>query len=79
MYRIKIDRSRCIGCLTCAQAGIAGSIRKGHITVQGTPAIEAKNFARSSVVYKKLPEVYATVLQMQKEIEELKQLLNKDK
>lgn len=62
-----------------AQAGIAGSIRKGHITVQGSPAIEAKNFARSSVVYKKLPEVYATVNQLQKEIEELKQLLNKDK
>lgn len=62
-----------------AQAGIAGSIRKGHITVQGTPAIEAKNFARSSVVYKKLPEVYATVNQLQKEIEELKKLLNKDK
>ena len=37
-----------------AQAGIAGSIRKGHITVQRvSPAIEAKNFARSSVVYKK--------------------------
>lgn len=62
-----------------AQAGIAGSIRKGHITVQGTPAIEAKNFARSSVVYKKLPEIYAAVNQMQKEIDELKQLLNKDK
>lgn len=62
-----------------AQAGIAGSIRKGHVTVQGSPAIEAKNFARSSVVYKKLPEVYATVNRMQKEIEELKQLLKKDK
>lgn len=62
-----------------AQAGIAGSIRKGHVTVQGSPAIDAKNFARSSVVYKKLPEVYATVNQLQKEIEELKHLLNKDK
>ena len=62
-----------------AQAGIAGSIRKGHVTVQGSPAIDAKNFARSSVVYKKLPEVYATVNQLQKEIEELKHILNKDK
>lgn len=61
-----------------AQAGIAGSIRKGHITVQGSPAIEAKNFARSSVVYKKLPEMYTMVNQMQKEIEDLKKLLNKD-
>ena len=49
-----------------AQAGIAGSIRKGHVTVQGSPAIEAKNFARSSVVYKKLPEIYADVNHLKK-------------
>lgn len=62
-----------------AQAGIAGSIRKGHVTVQGSPAIDAKNFARSSVVYKNLPEMYADVNRMKKEIEELKELLNKNK
>lgn len=59
-----------------AQAGIAGSIRKGHVTVQGTPAIAAKNFARSSVVYKNLPEMYADLNRMKKEIAELKELLN---
>ena len=62
-----------------AQAGIAGSIRKGHVTVQGSPAIDAKNFARSSVVYKNLPEMYTDVNRMKKEIEELKELLNKNK
>ncbi|MCD8317808.1 MAG: UDP-3-O-(3-hydroxymyristoyl)glucosamine N-acyltransferase [Paraprevotella sp.] len=62
-----------------AQAGIAGSLRKGHITVQGSPAIEAKNFARSSVVYKNLPEMYSDVNRMKKEIEELKEILNKKK
>lgn len=62
-----------------AQAGIAGSLRKGNVTVQGSPAIDAKNFARSSVVYKNLPEMYADVNRMKKEIEELKQLLNKNK
>lgn len=58
-----------------AQAGIAGSLRKGNVTVQGSPAIDAKNFARSSVVYKKLPEMYSEFNAMKKEIEELKQLL----
>lgn len=58
-----------------AQAGIAGSIRKGHVTVQGTPAIDSKNFARSSVVYKNLPEMYANVNRLTKEVEELKKLL----
>ena len=62
-----------------AQAGIAGSIRKGHVTVQGSPAIEAKNFARSSIVFKNLPEMYSDVNRMKKEIEELKEILNKNK
>ena len=62
-----------------AQAGIAGSIRKGHATVQGSPAIEAKNFARSSVVFKNLPEMYSDLNRMKKEIEDLKEILNKKK
>lgn len=55
-----------------AQAGIAGSLPKGNVAVQGSPAIEHKNFARSSVVFKHLPEMYAEFNRMKKEIEELK-------
>ena len=62
-----------------AQAGIAGSIRKGHVTVQGSPAIDAKNFARSSIVFKNLPEMFVDVNRMKKEIEELKELLKQEK
>ena len=58
--------------LSGAQAGIAGSIRKGKATVQGSPAIDAKNFMRSSVVFKHLPELQAEVNSLRKEIEELK-------
>lgn len=58
--------------LSGAQAGIAGSIRKGNVTVQGTPAIDAKNFMRSSVVFKYLPEMRKEIDQLKKEIEELK-------
>lgn len=60
-----------------AQAGIAGSLRKGHVTVQGSPAIDAHNFARSSVVYKKLPEMYAQLNQLQAELDALKKQLEK--
>ena len=60
---------------TGAQAGIAGSVKPGN-TIQGSPAIEAKNFARSSIVFKKLPEMYATLNSLQKEIEELKKQIN---
>lgn len=58
--------------LSGAQAGIAGSIRKGNVTVQGSPAIDAKNFMRSSVVFKYLPEMRKEIDALKKEIEELK-------
>lgn len=57
-----------------AQTGIPGSL-KGNQAVMGTPAIDPKVFARASVVYKHLPEMYTTVNAMQKEIEELKKQL----
>lgn len=59
-----------------AQTGIAGSIKSNN-TIQGSPAIDAKNFARSSVVYKKLPDIYTTLNNLQKELEEIKKQLNK--
>lgn len=61
--------------LVGAQAGIGGSMPKGHVTVQGSPAIEANNFWRSSVVFKKLPELYRQINQMSLELDNLKQQL----
>ena len=55
-----------------AQAGISGSIRKGHVTIQGSPAIDAKNFMRSSVVFKYLPEMRQEIEALKKEIQALK-------
>ncbi len=54
-----------------AQTGIAGSIKPNQ-TIQGSPAIDAKNFARSSIVFKKLPDIYTTLNNLQKELDELK-------
>ncbi len=59
-----------------AQAGIAGALPKGHVTIQGSPAIDAKNFARSSVVFKNLPDMYADVRSLKRELEELKKKLS---
>ena len=59
-----------------AQTGIPGNM-KGNQTVMGSPAIDARLFARASVVNKRLPEMYATLNALQKEIEELKKQLNK--
>ncbi len=59
-----------------AQAGIPGNIAS-HSNILGTPAIDVKNFFKSSVIYKKLPEMYATLYNLEKEISELKKQLNK--
>lgn len=64
--------------ITGAQAGIPGSIRKGHVKIQGSPAIDAGNFKRSSVVFKKLPEIYTQLSRMEKELSELKKRLGED-
>ena len=59
-----------------AQSGIPGNTKSGS-TLMGYPAIEPKQFARSSAICKKLPEMYTELNRLQKEIEELKKQLNK--
>ena len=55
-----------------AQSGIPNSIKKEGSTIMGYPAIDYNNFWRSSVVFKKLPDLNKQIYQMQQEIEELK-------
>ena len=59
-----------------AQAGVMSSIKE-PATVLGAPAINAKNFMRSISIFNKLPDVYRTIGQLQREVEELKKELNK--
>lgn len=58
-----------------AQSGIPNSVKKEGTAIQGSPAIDGKNFWRSSVVFKQLPELNATVNQLKRELEELKKRL----
>ena len=60
-----------------AQAGIAGSIKNGNVRIQGSPAIDAKNFARSSAVFKNLPDMYTQFNRMVKEMAQMKEALEK--
>lgn len=59
-----------------AQAGVISDVEEGR-TVLGAPAIDAKNFMRSSAIFNRLPEVYRTIGQLQREIEQLKKEINK--
>jgi UDP-3-O-[3-hydroxymyristoyl] glucosamine N-acyltransferase len=58
-----------------AQAGIIGHISKGR-AVLGAPAIDAKSFLRSSVIFGRLPEMYRQLEQLKREIEQLKKDTN---
>ena len=71
---IKIGDNVSIG----AQAGIISNIEPGR-NIIGSPAIDVKNFFRSSVVFPKLPDMYRQLPQLQKDIELLKQEINKEK
>lgn len=58
-----------------AQSGIPGPV-KGDRSIMGYPAIDFNKFARSSAMFKKLPEMYLELGQLQKEIKELKEQLS---
>jgi len=65
---VKVSNGTKIG----AQAGIPGNIKEENTVLLGTPAFDLKQFLRSSVVFKKLPEMKIKIDSLEKEIESLK-------
>ena len=59
-----------------AQAGVISAVKEAT-TLLGAPAINAKNFMRSSAIFNRLPDIYRSLGQMQREIEQLKKEINK--
>lgn len=55
-----------------AQAGIPGDVKEENTVILGTPAFEIKQFLRSSVIFKKLPDLKMRVDSLEKEVESLK-------
>ena len=54
-----------------AQSGVIGNVADGQ-TILGTPPMEPKAFFRSQAIFRRLPDMYRQMAQMQKEIDELK-------
>jgi UDP-3-O-[3-hydroxymyristoyl] glucosamine N-acyltransferase len=52
-------------CVFGAQSGIAGSVRKAGM-YQGSPAIDAMNWRRSSVGFKQLPDIMKRLQELEK-------------
>ncbi len=59
-----------------AQSGVPGNIKSGSQLI-GTPPMELKQYFKASVVQRSLPEMQQEVRSLRKELNELKQLLNK--
>jgi UDP-3-O-[3-hydroxymyristoyl] glucosamine N-acyltransferase len=51
-----------------AKAGVNGSIKQEKTTVIGAPAMEFKNFMKSSVIFRKLPELQKRIEQLEEKI-----------
>lgn len=62
-----------------AQAGIPNSVKKPGTAVQGTPAIDAKAFWKSSAIFKNLYQMWADMNEVKKEIKALKDELAANK
>ena len=59
-----------------AQSGVPGDIKSGSQLI-GTPPMELKQYFKSSIAQRSLPDMQKELRSLRKEIEELKQLLNK--
>lgn len=59
------------GAIIGAQAGVPNNVGENEI-VLGSPAFDIRLFKRASAVFKKLPEMYRQVNQMERELKELK-------
>jgi UDP-3-O-[3-hydroxymyristoyl] glucosamine N-acyltransferase len=55
-----------------AQAGIAGDIKEANTTIIGSPAFDFKQFLKSSVIFRKLPEIKMKIDKIEKDLESLK-------
>lgn len=60
-----------------AQSGIISNIEDDKNLI-GSPAIEVKNFFRSSIIFSKLPDIYRQLNKLQQEIETLKKQIDND-
>jgi UDP-3-O-[3-hydroxymyristoyl] glucosamine N-acyltransferase len=55
-----------------AQSGIPGDVKKENSVLLGYPALDHRDFLRSSIVFRKLPELQTRIEKLEKQVELLK-------
>ncbi len=61
-----------------AQTGVIQNIKKENGSYMGSPAIDYYNHMKSSVVFKRLPELQKKITELEKEIDKLKKTINNE-
>jgi len=56
-----------------AQAGILGDVKNENTTLLGSPAIDPKDFLKSSVIFRRLPDLQSRINNLEKEVKSLKE------
>lgn len=59
------------GVKIAAQSGIASSVKTENAIIQGSPAFKIGDYKRSYVFFKKLPDIYASLNKIQKNLDKL--------
>ncbi|MBN2787706.1 MAG: UDP-3-O-(3-hydroxymyristoyl)glucosamine N-acyltransferase, partial [Paludibacteraceae bacterium] len=59
-----------------AKSGIASSVKVENQLWMGAPVQEIKNYRRTNAVHRNLPELQQMVIELKKEIETLKKIIN---
>lgn len=60
-----------------ARTGVSSTIKEEGQMYQGYPHMDAKLYRRAHVCFKNLPDMRNTLIQLQKQVEELQKLINK--
>lgn len=60
------------GAIIAAQAGVAHSIKEKEI-VLGSPAFDIRAYRKSAAIFKRLPDMHNSLIQLEKDIKELKE------
>ena len=55
-----------------AQSGIAATVKEENTALYGSPALDYSNYLRSYAVFKKLPDLYRKINQLERELKQLK-------
>ncbi|MBN1597255.1 MAG: UDP-3-O-(3-hydroxymyristoyl)glucosamine N-acyltransferase [Bacteroidales bacterium] len=61
-----------------AQSGVVGDVKNEGEIILGSPAIDIRDARKSIAVYRKLPEIYSNINQLEKQLKELQDGSNKE-